>query len=40
MRKLHAGAILLREWRGVQHQVAVLESGVLFRGEQYRLSRK
>jgi Protein of unknown function (DUF2924) len=36
VRKLHAGAILLREWRGVQHQVTVLESGVLFRGEQYR----
>ena len=35
-RKLHAGAILLREWGGVQHQVTVLENGVLFRGEQYR----
>jgi len=36
VRKLHAGAILLREWGGVQHQVAVLESGVLFRGKQHR----
>jgi hypothetical protein len=36
IRKVHAGAILLREWGGVQHQVTVLESGVLFRGKQYR----
>jgi DUF2924 family protein len=36
IRKLHAGAILLREWGGVQHQVIMLESGVLFRGKQYR----
>jgi len=36
IRKLHAGAILLREWGGVQHQVTVLESGVLFRGKEYR----
>ena len=35
-RKLQAGAILLREWGGVQHQVTVLENGVLFRGKQYR----
>jgi len=35
-RKLHAGAILLREWGGVQHQVTVLENAVVFRGKQYR----
>ena len=35
-RKLRPGAILLREWGGVQHQVTVLENGVLFRGKQYR----
>jgi len=35
-RKLHTGAILLREWGGVQHQVTVLENGVLFRGNRYR----
>lgn len=35
-RKLHPGAILLREWGGVRHQVTVLENGVVFRGEQYR----
>jgi hypothetical protein len=35
-RKLHPGAILLRHWGGVQHQVTVLQSGVQFRGKQYR----
>jgi len=35
-RKLHPGAILLREWGGVQHQVTVLQSGVQFRGKQHR----
>jgi hypothetical protein len=35
-RKLHPGAILLRSWSGVQHQVMVLQSGVQFRGKQYR----
>ena len=30
------GVYLLREWGGVQHQVIMLESGVLFRGKQYR----
>jgi len=34
--KLHPGAILLRHWGGVQHQVTVLQSGVQFRGQQYR----
>jgi hypothetical protein len=36
MRKLHAGAILLREWGGTRHQVTVLVNGVQFRGKQYR----
>jgi hypothetical protein len=35
-RELHEGAILLREWGGAQHHVTVLESGVLFRGKEYR----
>jgi len=35
-RKVHAGSILLREWGGVQHQLTVLEIGVLFRGKQCR----
>ena len=35
-RKLQPGAILLRHWGGVQHQVTVLQSGVQFRGKQYR----
>jgi len=35
-RKLHPGAILLRNWGGVQHQVTVLQGGVQFRGKQYR----
>ena len=35
-RKLHTGAILLREWGGIQHQVTVLTNGVLFHGKQYR----
>jgi hypothetical protein len=35
-RKLQPGAILLRNWGGVQHQVTVLQDGVEFRGKQYR----
>jgi hypothetical protein len=34
-RKLQPGAILLRHWGGVQHQVTVLQSEVQFRGKQY-----
>jgi len=34
--KLHPGAILLRHWGGVQHQVTVLQSGVQFRGKPSR----
>jgi DUF2924 family protein len=35
-RKLSAGAVLIREWRGTSHQVTVLEDGVLFRGKRHR----
>jgi hypothetical protein len=27
---------LVREWRGVNHQVTVMDQSVLFRGQQYR----
>lgn len=30
------GTVLLREWRGVTHQVTVIEDGVLFRGKRHR----
>ena len=35
-RRLKPGAVLLREWHGVTHQVTVLEDGVRFRGQHYR----
>ena len=31
-----AGAVLVREWRGISHQVSVLEKGFCFRGRHYR----
>jgi len=31
-----AGAVLVREWRGISHQVSVLEKGFCFRGKRYR----
>src|SRR6185437_16074609 len=34
--RIKAGTRLLREWRGVVHEVIVLEEGVLFRGDRYR----
>jgi hypothetical protein len=34
--KAQAGAVLLLKWGGVDHQVTVLENGVLFRGERHR----
>jgi hypothetical protein len=34
--KVQAGAVLLRKWGGVNHQVTVLENGVLFCGERHR----
>ncbi len=30
------GAVLVREWRGISHQVSVLEKGFSFRGKRYR----
>jgi Protein of unknown function (DUF2924) len=35
-RTVGAGAVLIRKWGGVDHQVTVLEKGVLFRGERHR----
>ena len=35
-RTVKAGAVLVREWRGVSHQVSVLEKGFCFRGRHYR----
>jgi hypothetical protein len=34
--RLRAGAVLIREWRGTNHQVTVLEDGVLFHGKRHR----
>jgi hypothetical protein len=34
--RLKPGAVLLREWHGVTHQVTVLADGVRFRGKYYR----
>ena len=36
VRKLELGAVLIREWGGVKHQVVVLENGFSFRGKRYR----
>jgi hypothetical protein len=36
VRTLESGAVLIREWGGVKHQVAVLESGFTLRGKRYR----
>jgi Protein of unknown function (DUF2924) len=36
MRRLVADAVLLRMWGGVDHQVTVRETGVLFRGKRHR----
>jgi hypothetical protein len=36
LRKLEPGAVLIREWGGVKHQVVVVESGFSFRGRHYR----
>ena len=33
---IRPGMTLVREWRGVSHQVTVVEDGVLFRGQRYR----
>ena len=35
-RALSPGTVLIREWHGVGHQVAIVEKGVLYRGVRYR----
>jgi hypothetical protein len=35
-RVVRPGAVLVREWRGINHQVSVLEKGFSFRGKRYR----
>ena len=35
-RIVRPGAVLVREWRGISHQVSVLEKGFCFRDKQYR----
>ena len=32
---LHSGAVLVREWRGVEHRVEVVDDGFLHQGQQY-----
>ena len=31
-----AGAVLIREWRGVSHRVTLLDSDVVYRGRRYK----
>ena len=35
-RIVRPGAVLVREWRGISHQVSVVEKGFCFRGKRYR----
>ncbi len=35
-REVRPGTVLLREWRGVVHQVTVIEDGVVYRGKRHR----
>src|SRR5260370_15208887 len=35
-RIVRPGAVLVREWRGISHQVSVLEKGFSFPGKRYR----
>ena len=35
-RIVRPGAVLVREWRGISHQVSVLEKGFRFRSKRYR----
>ena len=35
-RIVRPGAVLVREWRGISHQVSILEKGFRFRGKRYR----
>jgi Protein of unknown function (DUF2924) len=34
-RKVSTGTLLVREWRGVAHQITVLDSGVLYKGQRH-----
>ena len=36
VRRLEPGAVLIREWGGVKHQVTVLENGFSYGGQHYR----
>ena len=36
IRQFKPGTMLLRDWRGVTHEVTVLDKGVLYRGKTYR----
>jgi hypothetical protein len=35
-KRVSAGTVLIREWSGVSHRVAVLNQGVVYRGRRYR----
>ncbi len=35
-RRTSAGTVLIREWQGTSHRVAVLDDGVVYRGRRYR----
>ena len=35
-RTLRPGTVLLREWHGVQHQVTVLDSAIMFQKKEYK----
>ena len=35
-KRVSAGTVLIREWGGVSHRVAVLDRGVVYRGRHYR----
>jgi hypothetical protein len=35
-KELKPGAVLIREWQGITHEVTVLDKGYLYRGKQHR----
>lgn len=35
-RRVSAGTVLIREWRGITHRVTVLDNDVVYRGRRYR----
>lgn len=35
-RKTAAGTVLIRQWQGTSHRVAVLDAGVIYRGRRYQ----